>query len=118
MSNWYLQSGNESDVVYSTRIRLARNIKGFNFVNRYTKSDSIKIIDLMENAIPKLGYGLKLIKLKDLDDITKLSLVENHLISPEFAYNKQEIGAIAINDEENICIMIISKNNTFKPIIK
>ena len=106
MSNWYLQSGNESDVVYSTRIRLARNIKGFNFVNRYTKSDSIKIVDLMENAIPKLGYGLKLIKLKDLDDITKLSLVENHLISPEFAYNKEEVGAIAINDEENICIMI------------
>ena len=97
MSNWYLQSGNESDVVYSTRIRLARNIKGFNFVNRYTKNDSLKIIKLMENIIPKLGYGLKVIKLKDLDDITKLSLVENHLISPEFAYNKEEIGAIAIN---------------------
>ena len=106
MSNWYLQSGNESDVVYSTRIRFARNIKGFNFVNRYTKNDSLKIIDLMENVIPKLGYGLKLIKLKDLDDITKLTLVENHLISPEFAYNKNEIGALAINDEENICIMI------------
>jgi len=106
MSNWYLQSGNESDVVYSTRIRLARNIKGFNFVNRYTKKDALKIIELMENVIPNLGYGLKLIKLKDLDDITKLSLVENHLISPEFAYNKEEVGAIAINDEENICIMI------------
>ena len=106
MSNWYLQSGNESDVVYSTRIRLARNIKGFNFVNRYTKKDALGIVDLMGKVIPKLGYGLKLIKLKDLDDITRLSLVENHLISPEFAYNKQDIGAIAINDEENICIMI------------
>ena len=106
MSNWYLQSGNESDVVCSTRVRLARNIKGFNFVNRYTKNDSLKIIDLMDKAVPKLGYGLRLIKLKDLDDITKLSLVENHLISPEFAYNKQDVGAIAINDEENICIMI------------
>ena len=106
MSNWYLQSGNESDVVYSTRIRLARNIKGFNFVNRCNKKDSLKIIEIIEDAISKLGYGLKLIKLKDLDDITKLSLVENHIISPEFAYNKEEIGAIAINDEENICIMI------------
>lgn len=106
MSNWYLQSGNEADIVCSTRIRFARNIKGFNFVNRYTKKDALKIIDLMEKAVPKLGYGLKLIKLKDLDEITKLSLVENHLISPEFAYNKGEIGAIAINEEENICIMI------------
>ena len=106
MSNWYLQSGNEADVVCSTRIRLARNIKGFNFVNRYTKEDSLKIIDLMNKIVSKLGYGLKLIKLKDLDDITKLTLVENHLISPEFAYNKQDVGAILINDEENICIMI------------
>lgn len=106
MLNWYLQSGNESDVVYSTRVRLARNIKGFSFVNRYTKEDAIRIVDMMESAINNLGYGLRLIRLKDLDDITKLSLVEKHIISPEFAYNKDEIGAIAINDDENICIMI------------
>lgn len=106
MLNWYLQTGNNSDVVFSTRIRLARNIKGFSFVNRYTKNDAIKIIDIMEKAVQSLGYGLKLIKLKDLDDITKLSLVEKHLISPEFAYNKTETGAMAINDDENICIMI------------
>ena len=29
--NWYLQSGNEADVVISTRIRLARNVNGFTF---------------------------------------------------------------------------------------
>ena len=106
MLNWYLQSGNESDVVFSTRIRLALNIKGFSFVNRYTKNDALKIIEIVENIVPSLGYGLKLLRLKDIDDITKLSLVEKHLISPEFAYNKSETGAIVINDEENICIMI------------
>ena len=106
MLNWYLQSGNESDVVFSTRIRLARNIRGFSFVNRYTKNDALKIIEIIENIVPSLGYGLKLLRLKDIDDITKLSLVEKHLISPEFAYNKSETGAIVINDEENICIMI------------
>ena len=31
MSNWYLQNGKESDVVISTRIRLARNLSGFPF---------------------------------------------------------------------------------------
>ena len=106
MLNWYLQSGNDSDVVLSTRIRTARNIKGFPFVNRYTKKDALKIIEIVEEAVNSLGYGLKVIKLKDLDDVTKLSLVEKHIISPEFAYNKNEIGAIAINDDENICIMI------------
>lgn len=41
-----------------------------------------------------------------MDDITKMSLVEKNLISPEFALNKNETGAILINDEENISIMI------------
>lgn len=106
MVNWYLQSGNEGDVVSSTRIRLARNIKEFPFVNKYTKEDATRIIEIIDKAITNLEYGLKVIKLKDLDDITRLSLVEKHLISPEFAYNKEEIGAVAINDDENICIMI------------
>ena len=106
MLNWYLQTGNKGDIVSSTRIRFARNIKGIPFVTKHTKEDALKVISIMENAIPKLGYGLRLVKLKDLDDITKLTLVENHIISPEFAYNKEEIGAIAINDEENISIMI------------
>ena len=106
MLNWYLQSGNESDVVSSTRIRLARNIKDYPFVNKYTINDAIKIIEKIENIVPNLGYGLRFIKLKDLDDVTKLSLVEKHLISPEFAYNKEEIGAILINDDESISIMI------------
>ena len=38
MSNWYLQNGKESDVVISTRIRLARNIKDFRFPNKYSKN--------------------------------------------------------------------------------
>ena len=35
MANWYLQNGKESDVVVSSRVRLARNIKEFNFPNYY-----------------------------------------------------------------------------------
>lgn len=104
--NWYLQSGNETDVVLSTRVRLSRNIKNYCFVNRYTKKDALEIIELVEEKIKDLGYGLKVIKLKDMDSITIQSLVEKHLITQEFALNKVDIGAIAINDEENICIMI------------
>ena len=29
--NWYMQSGTDSDVVVSTRIRFARNLQGFKF---------------------------------------------------------------------------------------
>jgi len=41
-----------------------------------------------------------------MDDVTKMSLVEKNIISPEFALNNKNEGAILINDEENICVMI------------
>jgi len=104
--NWYLQNGKESDVVLSTRVRLARNLKDVPFVGHMSKKDAQTILDKMESILPSLGYGLKLLKLKDMDNITKLSLIEKHLISPEFVSNTDDTRAIVINDEENICIML------------
>ena len=106
MSNWYLQNGKDSDVVVSTRVRLARNIKGYNFENRCTKQDKKNILSQIENLVPALGYDLRLLKLKDMDEITKQSLVEKNIISPDFANSSDESCAILINDVENICLMI------------
>lgn len=106
MLNWYLQSGQEGDVVISSRIRLARNLSSIPFVNRFSKEESNEVVKRAKNAIENLGYGLKVLALKDIDDITKLSLMEKHIISPEFAISKNDIGLIGINDDENICIMV------------
>lgn len=106
MLNWYLQSGKESDVVLSTRIRLARNIKDIPFPTKYGKKDAEQIIQKMEEVLPSIGYGLKLIRLRDMDNITKLSLIEKHIISPDFAVDEDDVRAILMNEEENICIMI------------
>lgn len=106
MSNWYLQNGKNSDVIISTRVRLARNIKGFNFESRCSEEDRKQILEKIERVLTSLGYGLQLLRLKDMDDLTKLSLVEKHIISPEFANSKDKSSAILINSEENICIMI------------
>ena len=104
--NWYLQSGKESDVVVSSRIRLARNIIEYPFETRCSKKENEEIVNKIKEVLPSIGYGLKYLELKDMDDITKMSLVEKRLVSPDFVMNKNDIGAIAINEEENICIMI------------
>ena len=106
MSNWYLQTGKDSDVVVSSRARLARNLAEFNFKNSYTKDESKAVLEKIEEITPSLGYGLKLCKMDNIDYVTKVSLMEKHLISPEFAMKKGNNQAILINDEENICIMI------------
>ncbi len=106
MSNWYLQNGKDSDVVVSSRVRLVRNLSGFKFLNKCTNPEQEKILQTIKEIIPSLGYGLKYIDLDDLDDVTKVSLAEKNLISPEFISDNTTKKAIIINDEENICIMI------------
>lgn len=104
--NWYLESGKDSDVIVSSRIRLARNIKEFPFKLKMTKEDKEKLIEKVKFISPSIGYGLKFFHLKDIDDISKMALVEKHIISPEIALNKEQEEAILINKEENICIML------------
>ncbi len=104
--NWYLQNGKESDVVISTRVRLSRNIKGIPFINRCSKDELKEVYDKVKEITPSLGYNLKFLSLDDMDTITKQSLVEKHLISPDFAKTKMPYTAIVINEDENICIMI------------
>ena len=106
MYNWYLESGKEADVVISTRVRIARNIEKYPFVSKMRNEEAQKFLEEMQEITPKIGYGLKFLKLKDIDDLTKMVLVEKHLISPEFALKNTENKAILINDEENICIML------------
>lgn len=111
MSNWYVQTGKDSDVVISSRIRLARNIKGIPFITKCKNENLEKVIDIMNNVVNSLGYGLKLFRMDKIDNVTKVSLVEKHLISPEFISKTdnsitQNLKAILLNEDENICIMI------------
>lgn len=106
MLNWYLESGKESDVVLSSRVRLARNIQEIPFIGIANQEEKREILQQIEKITPSIGYGLKFFQLKDMDDITKMELVEKHLISPEFALNHSKEGALLMNEEENICIML------------
>lgn len=106
MANWYLQNGKDSDVVVSSRVRLVRNLNGFKFLSKSSKEEQEKILEKIKDIVPSLGYGLRYIGEEDLDDVTKLSLIEKHLISPEFVLNDKVKKAIIINEEENICIML------------
>lgn len=111
MSNWYIQTGRDSDIVISSRVRLARNIKGIPFITKCKQEDLENVIEIINNIVNNLGYGLKLFKMDKIDNVTKLSLVEKHLISPEFVSKTensvtQNSKAILLNEDENICIMI------------
>lgn len=107
--NWYLQSNENSDVVRSTRIRLVRNINGLKFNLNAKEKEMLK--EKIKENLYSIGYDLKFLELKDMDVITKNSLVEKNIISQKYLAEESQTGSILINDLENICIMLGGENH-------
>ncbi len=107
VAKWLDSSGPESDIVVSNRIRLARNLKGFPFEIKATKIDQEKILGLVNYALEELNL-LKTGKFLGSQELTPLviqSLLEKHLVSPDFAQAKQK-HAVFINNDETLSLMI------------
>lgn len=103
--NWYLQNGKDSDIVLKTKIAYSRNLRNFKFMTKNPKEIE-EIEQEAKTKICSLGYNLKFLKIKDMDVLTKCSLLEKGLIDEEMIDSKAINSSILINDEENICIII------------
>ena len=80
-------SGPDSDVVISSRIRLARNLADYPFITRATPADRVEIEKTFRDAIEKSGGQLKLswVDVAKLEGLDRQFLVERQLISREHA---------------------------------
>lgn len=109
MSSWYEPSGPINTVAVSTRIRLARNIKGIPFPSKMTPEQFNEINNLVRDVISKsdlpIAKKLKYIPMENIPEIERFAMVERHIISKRFALNYQN-RAIIISDDESICIML------------
>lgn len=109
VSEWMKGEGPESDIVISSRIRLARNFSDYPFPMLATESQSKQIIEKVEfllnkNKFQSLGPS-NLVKLNEVNDLEKRVLMEKHLISPNLA-NESRNGAVLLSDDESISVMI------------
>lgn len=125
-SEWLKGTGPNSDVVISSRIRLARNLDKFAFPHWGNKKQGAEALKTIEEAISKVDYlkTTSIFKLADLDSIDKQFLIERHLMSHEHAktanskaivIDEEEIVAIMINEEDHIrCQVMQSGFNLFE----
>ena len=110
--NWYLDKGNENDIVVSSRIRFIRNISNIPFKIKMNNEDIKNLLEKVKFVIPSLNeYNLKFFKLSDIDEITRKSLVEKGLIDEEIISKEIDKKAIIINEEENICIVVNNEDH-------
>lgn len=101
---WTNSTGPESDVVLSTRVRLARNYKKYPFSVKMEEKQSRDYLDelrsLMVEEKDLYFYDLSLFS-EDL----KMALFEKQLISKELVAKKIPTGLI-LNKQNNISIMV------------
>ncbi|MBM3255301.1 MAG: ATP--guanido phosphotransferase, partial [Candidatus Omnitrophica bacterium] len=106
-SEWLKASGPNSDIVISSRIRLARNLEMISFPHWADKKQSEQVLNAVTASALKIDYlkGSTVLKMADLDVLDKQLLVERHLMSYEQA-QKADHKAVIIDDNEIISLMV------------
>ncbi|MCI9415071.1 MAG: protein arginine kinase [Clostridiales bacterium] len=104
---WYRLSGDEGDVVISTRVRLARNLNGIPFPAGMTLEQKQTVIRTVASALREGGEGerFRLVEMGALPPREALSMVERHLVSPEFS-RAGEGSALLLTGEEDVAVMV------------
>lgn len=115
---WYQQSGKEGDVVISTRIRLARNLSDMPFPASLNAERKNEISQRVHDALNKEGFSSEydFLQMHSMVPRDAMSLVERHLISPEFAkcekgssllLKKDESVSIMVNEEDHLRLQVM-----------
>lgn len=108
MKNWLKAKSENDDVVISSRIRLARNLKDIPFPNRLSENDAKDIVKKVEDAfysVPYMEEQYKTVYLWQSDDISNMAHLEKHLISKKLISNKNE-AAFILGKDETVSIML------------
>ncbi|WLR50934.1 protein arginine kinase [Bacillus tianshenii] len=109
ISPWMNEEGPDSDIVLSSRIRLARNMQEVPFPTVASTEALAKVISLFQEYFSNQhldGVGkLELLPMNEMEPIEKRVLVEKHLISPHLA-EVSEAGAVVLSENEQISIML------------
>ena len=121
MDKWYEKSGDQGDVVISTRIRLARNLKEFPFPCKLQDEEREKVATAVRAAIlgeqSAISSSFEYIDMKRLTETQAVSLVERHLVSPEFISERQGRGLLLMKDE-SVSIMINEEDHVRIQVMK
>jgi protein arginine kinase len=101
------REGPHNRIVLSSRVRLARNLRGMPFPGWAKKAERVKALEAIRPAVESLPQMANAFS-ESMDNLTVLDkniLVERHLISREHAAKSAGSGLV-LNRDESLCVMI------------
>ena len=106
-----------SEAVVSTRIRLARNLKEFPFPIRLSADKAREIVDKVGEALKNSELNFHRVDLDSIPDTIRLSMIERHLVSPDFISTK-EGRAVYLSDDNTVSIMVNEEDHIRLQVIR
>ena len=115
---WLRGSGPESDIVISSRIRLARNLSNFPFIRKCTHEDRKEIVRYVQRNLngSALSESIDFINVDRLSDLDRQFLMERQIISRELSENEgarsviidpSEQFSVMVNEEDHLRIQVM-----------
>lgn len=106
VTGWMVPHGEHSDIVMSTRIRLARNLQGVRFPIAFSDEQAEEVGQLVSQALLSMDEtGYAYTRMNELTELDRQALVEKHLISPQLA-KAEQYGGVLLSEDETVSIMI------------
>jgi len=118
INEWFDGSGPLSEIVVSSRIRLARNLAGHKFLSRCSDAEKAKILTKLKDVLLSLELGDQTfyISIDKAPVLSRNFLIERHLISRHHAFGKGPRGAVIarrefftamINEEDHLRLQVL-----------
>ncbi|MFZ5800286.1 MAG: protein arginine kinase [Candidatus Omnitrophota bacterium] len=106
-SEWLKGTGPNSNIVISSRIRLARNLDKIPFPNHADRKQAEEVLQKVKTAVSEINLlrAAMFLELNNLDNVDKQFLIERHLMSHEHALKPNSKGLV-VSPEEIISIMV------------
>ena len=110
MSKWYDMDAKESDIVLSSRIRLARNLSNHNFMPVMEEEEEKTLVDEVVGQFNKdYPDTYKPVFLSQCTESRKKALNEKRIINSHMA--NKSIGAVLISEDEGLEIMVNAEDH-------
>jgi len=105
---WYDQAGNRSDIVLSSRVRLARNLEGYPFDPYLSAEKADEIIQKIAPLFEKGGF--ERLDFTKIPPATAGMLLEKHYVSRDFV-SKKTPHTLMLNESMGLAVMLCEEDH-------